>query len=173
MRHGFAYDDHPKNQLELMVEISNTYLSKLAKDQVWSNGLNFILYEDMHTLQIPALQTLYKPKDSVLTAEINMAICVDVIKMQAITWRRLVGNSLLTEAQFIKRSNDMLLELVAAKYDDRVVIEANTYFTSLDAARGYSWTTEAIVYANVMKTVAVAKLITRRKSDLSTTLGVI
>jgi hypothetical protein len=112
------------------------------------------------------LQTVYDDDTSVLNSDINMLICVDVAKQSEEVWRRMTGNTTLTNAQFIDKCNAELLKLVEGRYDNRVVIVPNTYFTEADEARGYSWTMDVAVYMNNMRTVGVLNVITRRRSDL-------
>lgn len=172
LKTGFGYDLHPYSRIDNMKGLSNPYLSNTAKDAVWSTGLNFCIYEDRITMMLPGLQTLYEIKNSMLTSDINVGICVDVIKKQKITWYRLTGST-LPDGEFVQKSNKILGDITSGIYDDRVVVVPNTYLSPDDQARGYSWQNEAIVYGNVMKTVALARLITRRLSSLNTATGVL
>ena len=170
LKSGNAYDLYPNNRIDNMKNLSAPYLSNVAKEAVWSTGLNFCLYEDRFTMMLPGLQTLYEIKNSMLTSDINIGICVDVMKKQKLTWFRLTG-SILPDAEFIVKSNDTLAELTAGIYDDRVVVVSQTYKSPDDTARGYSWQNNAIVYGNIMKTVALARLIARRMDSLTSTTG--
>ena len=163
MKTGLGYDIAPANQVTVMKKLSNTFLNLNAKNQVWAAGLNSAQSFDRRAYFFPALQTVYGIQQSVLTGEMLMQICCDVTKQSQIVWRLLTGNSNLTEAQFIKRSNELLLSLVDGRYDNRVIIVPNTYFTAADQARGYSWTLDVTVFGNVPKTVATVNVITQRQ----------
>lgn len=163
MKAGLAYDSYPRNTLLSMKDVSNTYLGKVAKEAVWSAGLNFVQYSDRGTLFNPGYQTVYGIKNSVLTSEIIMQIACDVTRLAGLVWTRLSGNSSLTQAQFIQRSNKIFSEMVAGRYDNRVTVEPNTYFTAADTARGYSWTLDATISGNVMRTVETINVITKRQ----------
>lgn len=163
MKPGLGYDVSPANQITSMKNLSNTFLNLNARFQVWAAGLNAVQSFDRRTYFFPDIQTVYGISNSVLTGDMLMQICCDVEKQSQIVWRQLTGNSNLTEAEFIKASNDLLTSLVAGKYDNRVIITPNTYFTQADAARGYSWTLDVTIYGNVPKTVAIVNIITQRQ----------
>ena len=162
MKAGLGYDIAPANQLYSMKHLSTTFLTLNAKNQFWAAGLNSAQSFDRRTYFFAALQTVYGIQQSVLTGEMLMQICCDIEKQSEIVWRLMTGNSSLTEAQFIDQSNKHLLELTNGKYDNRVIIVPNTYFTAADEARGYSWTLDVTVYGNVPKTVATVNVITKR-----------
>lgn len=166
MRPGQGYDNAPYNQITAFKEISYPWMSNSAKDAVWNAGVNFVQNLDHFTVNHPALQTVYSTKNSVLTSEMVMLIAVDVTKVCANIWRLLSGNTDLTQAQFVDRSNKLFLEMTDGRYDDRVILEPRTYFTAADDARGYSWNMEAIVYGNVSKNVGSTTVTVRRQSQL-------
>lgn len=166
LKPGLGYDNFPLNTVDSMKNINNTWRTNVAKEASWSAGINYVQYVDRQTLFFPGLQTIYSIKNSILVSEILMQIAVDVTKMSDIVWRMLTGNTDLSKAQFIERSNELLLELVANKYDGRVTIIPNTYFTAADSARGYSWTQDVSIFGENMKTVATVNVITRRSEDL-------
>ena len=170
MKNGLGYDNAPYNQVTTMKDINNTYLTQSGKDAVWNAGINFVEHFDRRTLFFPGLQTVYAIKNSVLTSEMMMQICVDVTKQCDITWKLLTGNTQLTRPQFIDRSNAILAKLVEGRYDDRVTIVPRTYFTPGDVARGYSWTMDVAVYSNIMKSVGTMNVISRQTEQQVTKL---
>jgi hypothetical protein len=171
LKRGLGYDIAPYNQLLTFKDVSGSYLKQSIKKKLWDNGVNYVQYFDMYTLHYPAFHTAYPIQNSVLTSEIVMEICVDVTKQAEHVWRLLTGDTQLTEAQFIDESNRIFRELTDGKYDDRVILIPRTTFTPADEARGYSWEFTVEVYANVMKTVSVINLITRRMSQLPTAIA--
>lgn len=165
MKAGLGYDNAPYNQISLLKNVNNTYMTSAAKEAVWSAGICFVQRFDRNTLFFPGLQTVYAIKNSVLTSEMIMQICVDVTKKCEMTWRLLTGNTILTQGQFIEKSNKILLGLVEGKYDDRVTIVPRTYFTPSDTARGYSWSMDVAVYGNTMRTVGTMNVISRQPTE--------
>ena len=162
MKPGLGYDNYPLNVVDDFKNINNTWMGDVAKDAVWATGINFVQYSDRHTLFFPGFQTVYNINNSILISDIIMQIAVDVTKQAEIVWRRLSGNTTFSNLELIEESNRTLLELVNGKYDGRVRIEPNTYFTPADNARGYSWTLDVAIYGNVMRTVSQVNVITRR-----------
>jgi len=162
----FAYDVAPANRVETMSEINHPWKPEIVRSRDWELGLNWVQFADRQSLFYPALQTIYDDDTSVLNSDINMLIAVDVVKQSEEVWRRMTGNTTYTNEQFIERCNRELLTLVEGRYDNRVTIVPNTYFTEADEARGYSWTMDVAVYANNMRTVGIINVITRRSSDL-------
>jgi hypothetical protein len=71
----------------------------------------------------------------------------------------------LTRAQFIERSDELIEELTAGRFDDRVIIQPNTYFTDFDKALGYSWSCDISLFLNNMMTVGTYTIISKRRSD--------
>ena len=164
MKNGQDYSEAPLNQLTTMKNVNNTWMTQVAKESVWGAGVNFVQYTDRATLFFPAFQTAYPIKNSVLTSEILMQIAVDVTKICEIVWRTLSGDSRRTPAEFIEESNRLFTELVEGRYDDRVIVTPETFFTAADEARGYSWEMNAIIYGNVMKTVGTMNVVVRRQA---------
>ena len=164
----FAYDVAPANRITTMTNVTHAHKPQQVRSNDWELGLNWAQYADRRQLFFPAIQTVYDNDTSVLNNDINMLIAVDVTKMAEEVWRQLTGNTTLTNAQFIDRANELMSELVADRYDNRVTIIPNTYFTAADEARGYSWTMDVAIYMNNMRTVGVFNIISRRSSDLET-----
>jgi len=164
LKPGLSYNLSPYNQISSMKKITNTYLTKIAKNTIWGEGINYCQSFDMHSYFYPAIQTVYGIQNSVLTSEVFMQICCDIEKQSERVWYELTGNDKDSPAVFIKKSNDRLIELTDGKYDNRVKITPNTYYTPADSARGYSWTQDITVEGNVMKTVASINIIVKRQS---------
>ena len=163
MKSDLGYDIGGAKVVSTMKNLTNTFLRESVKVQVWLAALNYAQSFDMKTYFFPALQTVYPLQQSVLTGEILMQICCDVEKQSQIVWRLMSGNSDLSDAEFIKESDRLLLELVDGRYDNRVIISPNTYFTAADVVRGYSWVQDITVYGNVPNTVGVVNVITKRQ----------
>ena len=72
----------------------------------------------------------------------------------------------LTPDQFIARSDALIKANVAGKFDARVVIVPETFYTSDDDQRGYSWSCNIHMYAPNMKTVGTFTIVAHRIEDL-------
>lgn len=166
MKSPFSYDNNPVNLIEYLYDISNPSKSQSVRNRDWSNGLVWAQNYDRTRLFIPAFQTVYDRADSVLNSDINMQIAVELNKVCFRVWSRLVGNSQLTRDQFIQRSNELIIQETLDRFDGRVTIVPDTYFTDADDARGYSWSCRIHMYGNVMKTVKMATVVTHRLEDL-------
>lgn len=160
-----AYDITPNNRVTTMTEISHPYKSNPNRDIDWDNGVNYVQHSKMNEMFWPAYQTVYSDDTSIINSDINMLIAVDLKKKQRYLWTEFTGRSDLTRAQFIEKHDERFLELVFGKYNGRVRIESNTFFTAADKNRNYSWSHAANMYGNGSKTVASLDVITRREEE--------
>jgi hypothetical protein len=55
--------------------------------------------------------------------------------------------------------------LTEGRFDDRVIVVPNTYFTDFDEALGYSWSCDITLYLNNMMTVGTFTIIADRRSN--------
>jgi hypothetical protein len=161
-KNGLDYTTFPGTELTMSKNINNIFMTESQREYLWVNGVNFVQFADRDSIFFPALQTVYNPRNSVLTSERIMQIACDVTKQAQKVWVMMTNEDRLTESQFIERSNAKLLALVAGKYDNRVVVTPNAYFLPADSARGYSWVMDAIIEGNVMKTVQTVNIRIRR-----------
>lgn len=167
MKQTYAYDVGTNRNVDDMSNVSNPWKPETVRSIDWELGLNWVAYANRSSLYFPALQTIYDDDTSVLNSDINMLIAVDVIKMQNEVVRRMQGSTVYTDRQFLDKCNQELADLVEGRYNGRVTIVPNAYYTEADEARGYSWTQEAAIYMNNMRTVGAIVVITRRSSDLT------
>jgi len=163
---GKAFDQFPNNLVSNLRDVNIPYKNAKVRNTDWSNGLTWVQQFDATRLFYPAMQTVYEDDTSVLNSLITMAIAAYCEKIVVQTWKRLTGRSDLTKDQFIERSNLDIADAVKNRFDDRVTIVPDTYFSADDDARGYSWSCKVNIYANVMKTVGTYTLVTRRLEDL-------
>lgn len=166
---GLGFDVSPNNQITLFKTntVNSTYKSATARNKDWSNGLVWAQDYDRSSLFFPAVQTVYDDDSSVLNSAINMLVMVECEKVAQRVWRDLTGNATLTADQFKKRSNDLITAQVQGRFDNRFTIVPETYYTSGDAQRGYSWSCKIHVYAPNMKTVGTFTIVAHRQSDLT------
>lgn len=166
MRPGYGYDQDGLKQLRYMNHVSNPFIPADKREINWTNGATWAQFYDRSTLFFPAVRSIYKDETSVLLSDINMCITTDLQNVCFRTWRRMVGDSRMTQAEFIDTSNTLIVQDVAGRYDGRVIVEPDTYFTQADDARGYSWHCDLHAYFNNMRTVGVFTTVVHRLSDL-------
>lgn len=162
-----SFDQSPNNQIDMFRDSNITFKSATSRQNDWRNGLIWAQSYDMRSDFWPALQTVYDDDTSVLNNFFNVAIAIDLEKVSQRAYRDLTGMSgKLTKAQFIMRSNELILERTEGKYDGRVSIRPDTYFTAADEQRGYSWRTDIHMYGESMRTVGTYTVVAHRSSEL-------
>lgn len=167
MNEGRGFDVSPNNQITMLRDVTGAYKSERQRQKDWDAGMVWAQNYDRKSLFYPAVQTVYPDDTSVLNSAINMFIAAELEKVCEYVWRNLSGNAKLTTGQFIERSNNMILERTANRFDDRVIIVPDTFYTAADTARGYSWSCRINMYANNMKTVGTFTIVARRRDDLA------
>jgi hypothetical protein len=162
-----AFDMPPNNQIEKFKNVNITFKSANARLRDWQNGLVWAQNYDMRSIYWPGLQTVYDDDTSVLNSYFNMVIAVDLEKVGQRAYRDLTGISgKMTKAQFIMRSNQLILDRTEGRYDSRVTVIPDTYFTAADEQRGYSWKTDIHMYGENMRTVGTYTVVAHRSSEL-------
>lgn len=167
---NFKFDDPANNKLELFDPrtVIGAYVPAPQRAKDWDTGMIRVQNYNRSSLYVPAWQTVYDDDTSVLNAAANVWVAVEIEKICQEVWRELTGIGYLTESQFIERSNRLIAARTKeAAFDNRVIIEAETYKTPADNQRGYSWSTNVTMYANNMQTVGTYTVTARRMSDLA------
>ena len=164
---GNAFDQFPQNLVSSVREVNIPYKPANVRYNDWANGLTWVMTYDATRLFYPGIQTVYEDDTSVLNGLITVMIAAYCEKIVVQAWKQLTGRSDLTNDQFIERSNLIISDAVKNRFDERVVIEPDTYFTTDDETRGFSWSCKVNIYANVMKTVGTYTLVTRRREELT------
>ena len=162
-----GFDTAPYNQITMFKDVNCTYKPQNVYDKDWDAGLVWVQNFDRRSLFFPAVQTVYDDPTSVLNSAINAFIVTEVEKVSERAWRRLTGTSKLTREQFIERSNALIAELTEGRFDDRVIVVPNTYFTDFDEALGYSWSCDITLYMNNMMTVGTFTIIADRRANFA------
>ena len=148
LRSIHAYDEDTNKLVTTMRDITGTWGPYVGRVQTWNTGLIHSQPFSQTRYFYPAFPTLYPFKNSILNSEIYVHIVTDVVKKAHICWARLTGSGRLSSGAsvakmkketFIKKSNDLILELTDGLYDNRVEIVPNTYFTPNDDKLGISW----------------------------------
>jgi hypothetical protein len=166
MREGKDIDVSPNNRVQLVKDLNVKFFNQRMQSDLWTNGSTYSLTYDRRSQYYPALHSVYNDDTSVLVSPITVSICCDVMRLVRRVHAELSGNAKLTREQFIERGDSLILEMVDGKYNDRVVVVPQTYFTDADDQRGFSWHCKVTVYANNPRTVMIFDLETRRMEDL-------
>lgn len=167
----YRMDNNPNNIVSMFdpSSINVTWTPATVRNKDWDNGLVWVEQFDLHSLYWPAYKTVYSNDTSVLTSFLTMMACVELEKVGEKARRQYSGRSDLTDQQFADRINKYISGDVEGRFDSRFTIIPNTYYTTADQQRGYSWTTKIQIYADNMKTVQTLYLEAHRSSDLTTT----
>ena len=152
-KNGKNFDGAPGSILDFVYDVNVTYTPAGARNRDWDAGLNWVQSYDRRSLFIPALKTVYNDDTSVLNSYFTAMAIVEINKVCERAWRHFSGVSHLSNAQLVERVNEFITERTKGRFDERFIIEPNTYFTEADIARGYSWTTAVKLWAPNMKTV--------------------
>lgn len=167
MQSGYAFDVNPNNIVTMLKDVNCTFKTANVRNSDWANGMIWVQSFDQNdALFYPGMQTAYPDDTSVLNSVPNMIICTELEKVCLRTWARLTGRSDLTNDQFAQRSDELIREFTERRFDNRVIIEPETYYTEMDNARGYSWSCRIKVYMNNMKTVGQFTIETHRQEEL-------
>lgn len=164
---GQRFDENPGNIVSLFRDINVVYSDDDQADSDWEQGLNWVQSFDTRQVFWPSSQTVYPDDTSVLNSALMMLACCEVELICQRVWARLTGNSSLTEDQFIERSNTLISEALAGRFDNNFVFEPETYFTSTDRQLGWRWSTKVKIYGNTMKTVGVMTVESHNLSELT------
>lgn len=167
LKSRYSPDVSPNNKLRLLKKVNCTFRTSTVRNKDWNNGLIWAQSYDMNSLFFPALQTAYGDDTSVLNSLLNVLICVECQKVCFRVWRDMVGRTDLTNAQYIKRSDELIAQHTANRFGDRAVVVPNTYLTKADTQRGFSNHAKLKVYLNNMKTVTSFTVSSYRMEDLN------
>ncbi|MNL25729.1 hypothetical protein D3C87_1472180 [compost metagenome] len=161
-----SFSISPANQVTMFRNVNASFKKVDVRSQDWENGLVWVQNYDRRSLFFPAFQTVYDDDSSILNSFFNMAIAVELEKIADRAWRDLTGIDGLTPGQFRARSDRLITQMAAGRFDGRVQIQVETFLTAADTQRGYSWSCNITMYGNNMMTVGTFTIIARRQEDL-------
>lgn len=167
MKDGRGFDVSPNNQVTLLRDITGLYKTDRQRQRDWDAGMVWAQSYNRRSAFYPGVQTVYLDDTSVLNSAINMFIATELQKVCISVWRDLSGNAKLTNEQWIDRSNEMITQRTSNRFDNRVVIVPETFYTATDTLRGFSWSCRINMYANNMKTVGTFTVVAHRIEDLA------
>ena len=168
---GAGFDSSPNNQVKLFAAntVNVKFTPAAVRNKDWANGLVWVDAFDIRSLYFPALKTVYNNDTSVLTSFFTMMAVVELEKVAERARRTYSGEAYMTDPQLVFNVNKFVNDNTLGRFDGRFVIRPNTYFTSADVKRGFSWTLDIAIYAPNMRTVATISVKSYRLSDLPTT----
>lgn len=167
MKTGKAFDVSPNNHISILRDVTGTYKTNRQRQKDWDAGMIWAATYDRRSNFYPQFQTAYPDDTSVLNSLITVFIVASIQKVCASVWRDLSGNSTLNNAQLIEQSDKLIRERTSGRFDNRVVIVPETYFTAADEARGFSWSCNVHMYAKNMKTVGSFTVVGHRYEELA------
>jgi hypothetical protein len=164
MKPAESFDSGENKLVKMLRGVNNSFKSKRTYANDWDAGMIWVQDYDRRSLFYPQFQTVYDNDTSILNSLFNVFIAAELQKVAERTWRDLTADSKLTVPQFIQKSNDLIVARTLGRFDDRVVIEADTFQTKDDSLRGYSWSCNITMRGNNMKTVGSYTIIAQRRS---------
>lgn len=165
---GKDFTRSPLNKCTTFYGVNATSKTYEAYAADWATNLVWAQTYDRGSIFYPAFQTVYDDDTSVLNSLKVVCAVIELEKVAFRTWRDLTGRDDLTKDQLIKESNKKIAAQVPrAKFDNNFTVVPDTYFSSADAARNYSWSCDMALYANPMFTVGTFTIDARNMSALS------
>ena len=166
---GKAFDGAPGSILDYLTDVNVPYTPISVRNRDWDAGMNWVQSYDMKSNFFPALKTVYTDDTSVLNSFFTALGICEVVKVCERAWRYYTGNSKLSPAQRAQRIDEMITRQTQGIFDDRFIIEPETFYTEGDVLRGYSYSTRVKLYANNMVTVGTSFVQAYRMSDYAPT----
>ena len=164
---GQAFDSGQRNIVTLFRDINITYQQETAYNAEWDAGLIWVQNYDRRSQFYPAFQSVYPDDTSVLNSFFAVAVACELERVAQAVWRDLTGSSNLTTAQFIQESDRLINARVEKRFDNRFVIQPETFVTEADETRGFSWGTYIHFYSNNMRTVNTITIVAHRMDELT------
>ena len=160
---GFDFSEGEKNMVDSMIDVTPVFIPENLKVMLWDVQVNWAQPANRRQSFWPAVQTIYPYDDSVLNGYTTMATILHLNTIADRTWRKFSGNSRDSKEVLRDRIIKYYNEQVADKFDNSVSdIVPDVVFTEEDEIRGYSWTLNVSIYANVAKTVQTVAIFAYR-----------
>lgn len=163
---AFSPDRPDQNVVTELVEIDNVIVDDTVRDLLWANNAIYVQFTDVNKPFYPAMQSGYGNQTSVLNSVLVVAAACDLNAIHDKAWRLNTGG-LYTQAQLIERTNRNIVALAEGRYDNKVIVEPETFFTGIDSQLGYQYTSRIHMYAPNMITVGNLSLVAHRIEDLA------
>lgn len=168
MNPRYSFSRAPGNVIGRYKEHNAVFKAEDARNADWKNGLNFAQSFDMKQLFWAGLQSIYEDHTSPLHSYVNVCIACNATRIGHIVWRRFSGDDQLDDGQFLQAVNEEVELLTAGRYDNRVDITPNAYFTAQDEALGFPWHLDIILGGQNIRTVETLAVIMQRRRQQET-----
>jgi len=152
LREGADIDVSPNNRITEIKDLNVKFFNDRAASAAWESGATYSQSYDTRSQYYPCVRSVYSDDTSVLLSPITVNICCDIIRLIHKVHAEFSGNAKLTNEQFIERSDELIRNLTNARYNDRVEVVPQTYFTASDKDNGFSWHCKVAVYASSPRT---------------------
>lgn len=168
---GLSFDSAPRSVVSNFKNVNATFKPVSVRNTDWKNSLVTVQSFEMRSVFFPALKTVYDNDTSVLNSFFTMFIFCDLHKVGHRQWRNFTGSDKRSPSELKRDAEKHINDAVKDKYDNRVIIIPEVYYTKTDRDRGYVWRTRIKVGANNMTTVNVLELEAHRMEDLMAQQG--
>jgi len=163
MNNTYAFGRGEQNIVTRYRNHNATTRDDSVRNTDWANGLNYAEFYDMSRLFWAGMQSIYEDHTSVLHSYLNVQIACNLTRIGNIVWREMSGDSQLTDDQFLDMVNDKVTVKTTGKYDNRVDVTPNAYYTALDEALGFPWHLDIAMAGENIRTVENLAIIAQRR----------
>lgn len=136
-----------------------------ARDTDWANGVNYAEWYDMSRLFYAGMESIFENQTSILHGYLNTCIACNLTRIGHIVWRELAGDSQLDDNEFLDEVNARVTAKTTGKYDSRVDITPNAYYTALDTLLDFSWHLDIQMAGENIRTVENLAIIAQRRRN--------
>ena len=166
-KRGFLFDQGDRNIIDKFYDIKPAFIPEGIKPSIWNLGLVWADNYDLKRKHFQAMQTVYKYSNSVLNSFFTAMAISFLEKLGDKAHRKFTGNVSYSKAEFIDKVTKYLVQEVQDRFAGIINVLVNVYITEFDDLRGYSWTVEFKLGANVQKTVSTTYILAYRSEDLA------
>lgn len=166
-----APDDEVNNVLEGWYDVVGSYIPPVPKEMAWDNGVIYVQNKNVKQLHYPAFQTLYPHDNSILNNLFTMMAACHIQFVHHKAWQRVTGDSKHTVEEIADKIDLYINSELTGVFDGRFIIEVETKQNPEDKLNGFSWTTETTIYSTIAKHSASFRIIARRQSDNTLSIG--
>jgi hypothetical protein len=139
----------------------------------WDNGLNLATEYDMSRLAWLGVQSIHEDHTSVLHSYLNVVIICNLTRIGHIVWRELAGDDQLEDDAFLEEVERRVIAKTTNpdRYDGRVDVTPNAYYTALDEAMGTAWHLDINMEGEGLRGVENLAIIAQRRRNEDTANG--
>lgn len=166
-----APDEEVNNTLDGWYDVVGSYIPPVPKELAWDAGVIYAQNKNIKQMHYPAFQTLYPHDTSVLNNLFTMMAACHIQYIHHRAWQRVTGNSKHTPEELADKVDLFINTELRGVFDGRFIIEVETKQNPDDKLNGFSWTTETTIYSIMAKHSASFRIIARRQSDNTLSIG--